>query len=267
MSRQFILDLPPNLEAYRPQLEKTIKPFVEIEIEPSDEVTLWQSKFGGVPYFPKKIEYPRTADGKYLYLLAQINFLELPPLEGFPQKGILQFYIADDGLYGADFSELREQNGFRVLYFEKPSLSPKNLIQDFSFLPEPEDLPINSINQCYCLKFSHQYEFISPHDYRCLELLGDQLENKIADYIDEQWDEDDDLFNSCGHKLGGYPCFVQEDPRESSGNSEEAYELLLQIDSEEEIMWGDSGVCNFFIKPSDLKQKNFSDILYNWDCG
>lgn len=264
MSHSFTLNLPPNLEADRPQLEKTIKPFVEIELEQADQLTLWQSKFGGIPYFPKNLDYPRTSEGKPLYLLAQINFSEIPPLDGFPTEGILQFYIADDDLYGANFSQLNIQNGFRVIYFEQPDLNFKNLIQDFDFLPEPDDLPMT---QCYGLKFTQQYEFISPHDYRCPELLGDELDNKIADYIDEHWDEEDDLFNSCGHKLGGYPCFTQDDPRDNLDHSEEPYELLLQIDSEEEIMWGDCGVGNFFIKSSALKQKNFSDVLYTWDCG
>ena len=42
--------------------------------------------------------------------------------------------------------------------------------------------------------------------------------------------------------------------------------LLLQIDSEDDIMWGDSGIANFFISEEDLKNKNFEDMLYNWDC-
>ena len=33
-----------------------------------------------------------------------------------------------------------------------------------------------------------------------------------------------------------------------------------------EIMWGDSGVCNFFISDEDLKALNFDRVLYNWDC-
>ena len=32
------------------------------------------------------------------------------------------------------------------------------------------------------------------------------------------------------------------------------------------IMWGDSGVCNFFINKDKLKNLDFSDVLYNWDC-
>ncbi|MCB5607999.1 DUF1963 domain-containing protein [[Ruminococcus] gnavus] len=31
-------------------------------------------------------------------------------------------------------------------------------------------------------------------------------------------------------------------------------------------MWGDSGICNFFITKKDLENKNFSKVLYNWDC-
>ena len=48
--------------------------------------------------------------------------------------------------------------------------------------------------------------------------------------------------------------------------------LLLQIDSmrDEEngysILWGDCGVCNFFIARADLEKLDFSRVLYNWDC-
>ena len=50
----------------------------------------------------------------------------------------------------------------------------------------------------------------------------------------------------------------------------EPYVLLLQLDSEDnneiEILWGDSGICNFFINQSALSQLDFSDVFYNWDC-
>ena len=51
---------------------------------------------------------------------------------------------------------------------------------------------------------------------------------------------------------------------------EKPYVLLLQIDSEDnseiEILWGDSGIYNFFIKQSALKNLDFSNVLYRWDC-
>lgn len=32
------------------------------------------------------------------------------------------------------------------------------------------------------------------------------------------------------------------------------------------MLWGDCGVANFFINGAKLKQHDFSDVLYNWDC-
>ena len=31
-------------------------------------------------------------------------------------------------------------------------------------------------------------------------------------------------------------------------------------------MWGDAGVANFFISEQDLKNKDFTNVVYNWDC-
>ncbi|WP_268866745.1 DUF1963 domain-containing protein [Thomasclavelia ramosa] len=61
---------------------------------------------------------------------------------------------------------------------------------------------------------------------------------------------------------------LKKTPRSSEKYDD--YILLLQIDSvgigDKEIMWGDSGICNFFITKKDLENKNFSKVLYNWDC-
>jgi uncharacterized protein YwqG len=38
------------------------------------------------------------------------------------------------------------------------------------------------------------------------------------------------------------------------------------MDSDQDIMWGDVGVGNFFIDYNDLLKKDFSKVLYNWDC-
>ena len=46
------------------------------------------------------------------------------------------------------------------------------------------------------------------------------------------------------------------------------YVLLLQLDSDEAngMMWGDLGVCHFYIHPDDLRRRDFSRVLYNWEC-
>ena len=64
----------------------------------------------------------------------------------------------------------------------------------------------------------------------------------------------------------GYSFFTQEDPRYNKKYKD--YDtLLLQIDSEGEyVLWGDAGIGNFFITKKSLLEKDFTNILYNWDC-
>ncbi|MFQ7845403.1 MAG: YwqG family protein [Bifidobacterium bifidum] len=61
---------------------------------------------------------PRNLDtGNPLYLLAQLNFSQLPQLRGFPAQGLLQFFIdGEDTLYGADYDNPQSQRSWRVRY-------------------------------------------------------------------------------------------------------------------------------------------------------
>jgi len=72
------------------------------------------------------------------------------------------------------------------------------------------------------------------------------------------------------HQLGGYPCFTQEDPR--SGRYEDFDVLLFQLDSDlpdggDLVLWCDGGVGGFFISREALRRRDFSRVLYTWDCG
>lgn len=94
------IELPSELEPYKQRIESTIKPYIEIKAKVDNQMSLWQSKFGGFPYLPKNIGYPTNSKGEYLLLLAQINFNEVFSLVDFPKTGILQFYILPDEYYG-----------------------------------------------------------------------------------------------------------------------------------------------------------------------
>ena len=72
--------------------------------------------------------------------------------------------------------------------------------------------------------------------------------------------------------MDGYPFFTQNDPRSEDIDYREFDTLLFQLDSEmrdrrELVCWGDLGVGNFFIHREALKRRDFSRVLYNWDCG
>ncbi|MEG4207599.1 YwqG family protein [Microcoleus sp. Pol7_A1] len=275
MNYKLEFPLSPELEKYRDRIEATIKPYIEIKIQNNDSVNWWQSKFGGLPYLPKGFEYPKTADGKYLFFLAQINFSEVPPLDSFPEQGILQFYIADDEPYGLEFGNSADvdnstvEDRFKIMYFPQPDFKVENLITNYDFLPEPELFPISG---CCSLQFTKKYAPISTSDYQCTEILGSEIDELFMNHEIE--DEYLKISSFWGHKIGGYPDFVQNDVREYSSKYDREHKseiLLFQMDTERNdtiyIKWGDMGIGNFFINESALRQLDFSKVLYNWDCG
>lgn len=238
---------------------------------------VYDSKLGGLPYLPQGFRYPcASGSGQPLRLLAQMNFEDLPPLPRFPQRGILQFYIAQTDMYGADLNNGLNQNEFRVIYH-------RDIVRDESLLNKQ----IPTFDNESELDFPFEGEFrlfgelkscpMSPWDFRFDDTMLELCRRFVDTDAEEVYEFDSEWYNALvdevgttGHRIGGYPFFTQTDPR-----SEERYNnhtvLLLQIDSdgrdEDEILWGDCGVANFFIEPQALEKCDFSNVLYNWDCG
>ncbi len=269
MSAKLEIDLPNELLPYKERIEATIKPFVEIRAKTENNLRLWQSKFGGFPYFPKELQYPTDSIGQAMFLLAQLNFGETPKLDPFPERGILQFYISGGhDLFGASFESPARQDDFRVLYFPDITEDESQLVKDFSFLSKPDSLPLYEQSS---LTFSAKWAPLPESDYQFEQsILNLNPTSKYDLYKDYQkvYQEYAKLFHSAGHKIGGYPNFTQSDPRVLEPYKGEKYILLFQMDSDDEagIMWGDVGVANFFISEKDLEDRNFSRVLYNWDC-
>lgn len=240
-----------------------MQPFVRIRTHSDADTSIIGSKFGGNPYLPPDVAYPTDVEQQPLYLLAQINCSELPPLGDFPPQGILQFYIADDDLYGMDPEQPTNPDYFRVLYH--PEIDAKNCQKDFSFLPYFDDMPLDGI---YPLSFERSEAPVSLQDVRFDRTFEESpyvfFDQFGADAVEVKGTYAR-LSQAHGHKIGGYAHFTQEDPRFEQKEYEDAV-LLLQIDSDDEgINWGDQGVANFFILPEDLKNRDFSRVLYNWD--
>ena len=265
------------------------QPALRFKVE-NGSVGLFDSKIGGTPYFPKAMEYPKGRknefDGNPLVLLAQLNFDRLPHIDGFPTKGILQFFIAADDLYGMSTgygSDLASQDNFRVIYHE-------NVITDESQLMSAEDMPKYSEDDDFYLPFSGEFKLtaLEPdlmratvYDYRfedvfltCYnELHKEDIEDDICDIVDD--DEYNDLANrneKAEAFIGGYPVFTQEDPRYEESISD-CDTVLFELDSvynlEEDIdiLWGDMGTGTFLIPRKNLEKLDFSKVVYNYDCG
>lgn len=261
------------LEPYRAQLEASRRPLARISLQPMARDDLRASKLGGRPYWQGGKPEPIGSDGKPLYLLAQINFSEIPrTLAGFPSQGLLQFFIADNDHYGADFESghgpevLSVQRGFRVVYWPDIAADPADIPVPPQFHQSPM-LPHDPARPRR-MRFETDEEKLSVSDYRFDKLLGGNAYAAAEAFAASRKLDADNLFDALwqrnsgsGHKLGGYPYFTQEDPRIQG-----PMELLLQLDSDDEMMWGDVGVGGFFIAPEDLAKADFSRVMYTWDC-
>jgi uncharacterized protein YwqG len=248
-----MINLPDFLKPFEADIEKAKMQSLHISTTLCriDELKLSQSCFMGRPWLPKNTEYPRDKKGQPMLLLAQINFAEAPKLPDFPEKGILQFFISP-----TDWTEMKD---YKILFWEDPSVETV-LTTDFSFLKD--DLLVESpITLPHALCFDLVETYGSPQDIRTQNILPILGSDEITD---EQEDAIYKLFDGTGHKVGGYAFFTQEDPRYKDKIKDDV--LLLQIDSDTHIRFGDSGVANFFIPKDALLKKDFSKAWFNWDC-
>lgn len=251
--------IPEFLDKFRTQIENYRLETIKILAHPNKDgqkLNIRQSKFLGQPYIPKSQTYPTCSDGTPMILMAQINFSETPQLDNYPQSGILQLFVHPTDWYNM------EKTDYKIVFHELDNEEP---LSDFSFLTDKlyEESPV------YCehtLTFSKEIEFGGREDFRF------QMDFDGLDYFDfqetlpkEQQEQMDNLFYVIGHKIGGYAYFTQSDPREYDEKSKHDV-LLLQIDTDDEIMFGDSGVANIFINIEDLKNRKFENAYFNWDC-
>ena len=247
----------------------------------NEPCTVYTSKIGGIPYMPIEAEYPLGKTTKEpLYLLAQVNFEEVPPLGDFPRKGMLQFFLGTDDLYGIDYEEPTKQDNFRIIYYETVDYdTEQGIIPELNKGEEGEDYrPIFSDSE-YRINFEQKTRGITSNHWKFEELLREKCKknldiniNSLQGLFDNISDELYEKLSDDGHCIGGEAKFIQEDPRGYMDRYRSKEVLLFQLDSEWNekldinITWGDMGCGNFFITSSDLKNKRFDSVLYNWDC-
>lgn len=241
-----------------------------------------------------------------LVFLAQVNLSEAnaggKALPDFPSAGLLQFFILNsefmgaDAMFGADGgnADLAGPEGnYRVLYIPqvvqdaskletagpRPEYNPDevarlkaggytSLINDTGLIWEqlPFDMVKTFPPPAVALSHIADREPVSGADNLAATVLGKparelwQGDGTRVDLASELYD-----LSPGGHKVGGYPNFTQGDPRQKPGE----WTLLFQLDSDPalNLMWGDVGTANFFIRPADLKKRDFSRVAYHWDCG
>lgn len=276
------------------------------------------SHLGGVPYVPRNGEIPTDEKGSQLWLCAQINFAQMPHLDGFPDRGIFQLFASDfdaDGGFGFYAGECEEQNSWKAVYYEEvdSSVTEAECAAKMAVpweeaskkhMPRPahkfdwKDIEEGRADlwriPAHPLKISFRpvvQDVIGDNDFRFDDLFAAELERRLPGADPEEFmpyelrDETDeeretlhrvrDQIESGGCKLGGYAYFEQYDIREDDEERAAWDILLFQLRDdftdfpagefpEMDLYLGGFGALNILIRPEDLKNRDFSQVLGYW---
>lgn len=281
--------------------KKSVRPVCRLTFS-QESFGITDSHLGGVPYLPHEQEYPVGEDGQMLWLCAQINFTQMPVMDGFPQEGILQFFLSDwhyDAGFGLYSDNPTDQRQWRVLYhpFIDESVTEEACRMKMPALWEDDPELWRTPNRPLKMTFLPvDKEGVGHTDHRFDQLFADELAHclpsadaeaympySLCDDIPEEKERLRKIrkqINIGGCKIGGYPRYEQDDPRlysqEYGKPLEEWDTLLFQLDDDTfTFPAGDigdmdfdlnGGTLNFLIRSEDLKHRNFSQVLAYWAC-
>ncbi|NRR06123.1 DUF1963 domain-containing protein [Brevibacillus sp. RS1.1] len=229
-------------------IQKSAKSSIKLTLT-KEAATLTDSKVGGKPWLPPQMPYPQDEDGNDYLFLEQINWTQMPRLDGYPASGLTSFFVKEDDTFG-----LMDQS-FHVLHFDE--VMDTQEIDPFQ--PEDPDVYSPVLGGPYKVTGKLESQYVPHRDPQAVNYQLPTDENQVA--YSKYWD----LADASGSRIGGYPYFTQE-----YGN-QDGWEMLLQLDMEGDnydyyVSWGDSGVGNFFIRREDLLRLDFSKVSYSWDC-
>ena len=254
---------------------------ISIILEENNNLGITDSKFGGIPYIANDSDVPKDSNDMQLALLAQINCTELPENDLYPKEGLLQFWISRDENF-----RLNNREDYHVRYIKETEdgITNEDVLNKYNLPNEDNDeeySPFNKKNTSFALTFEKGMSSITSNDCQfeevALQTIQELFPNEdVKDLYDDLEKEVFDTlfkaFNGVNHAIGAYPTFTQWDPR--NPDEPNAYDItLLQVESQwnndsndAQIMWGDSGIANFFINKEKLANLDFEDVLFNWDC-
>jgi len=231
----------------------------------SDQSTATLSWFGGVPTEGLEREWPTCRECRApMSFFVQLAFEEFPAESSFPFKdGVLQvFYCSTDDGSCETWAPFSGTHALRVVP-SNPNLV--SLPPEIEALPRArvtgwspfEDSPHPEEHESLGVAFSYDFKK-NRVDVHCqdpvVDLTGLDIDLNVAEAISS---------SEPGDKLGGWPYWVQGAEYPACPNCEEKMQLLLQIDSEDNLkyMFGDVGCAHITYCPKHL------DILaFVWAC-
>jgi uncharacterized protein YwqG len=247
--------------------------WVTLVTEPPPGATT--SRIGGRPYAdsPRRKWPVRGKECQPMLFLAQINFAEVPPLEDFPRKGLLQLFGLTDKRGDLEFMDKPADRVIR--WYPDPEGTLTLPVPDaLSQLRKRGSFSQRLIRDGFGMTFAAGTAPASPYNWPYFEDHPD-IERRMAENEEVErrvmdWDKSvEAMIERDGEEhrnwIGGHPRFVQEDVR-SEPRLRKLNRVLLHLSSDDDICIGDAGELNLMISRKDLRNLQFDKAYYTWDC-
>lgn len=249
-------------------------------------IAIGDSKIGGEPDLPLGYQYPQWKN-RPMGFIGQINLANASKFDMnnlLPKEGVLSFFY---DLYDQPWGYDPDNLGFtRVEYFPPNVPLIRQEILDTEIL-----LKCSSVIFSPCLTMpssgSQAYDILQSQ-----YLFNDEEEKKYWDLPSQMLTNYKQTESKANHRLLGHSYNIQGDMQleaelvsnglycgNSSGYNDpkakllEAslaqWQLLFQLDSDDtgELMWGDGGMLYYWIRKSDLLNRNFEKHWMTMQCG
>ena len=250
--------------AFLAHVETLRLPSLQLEAERSAAVRPSGTRIGGPAWLPDGEAWPCGRDGRPMEFLAQLDFAELPPRADFPEAGLLQFFIARDDRFGADYDD-PARSDLRLMWRTEPPVGgrlhaqgPLDPLVDSSPF---EDESVRAEGRPLSATVSSR---MPSQDSVAVEKLLAEMGIANAVNVDDLVDPLLDVDEPPNRFVGGHPRFVQWDFRKP-GFRDDYDRVLLQLDSANGLIWGDCGWAVFMIRRADLLARDFSRVAFGWE--
>ncbi|WP_404366234.1 YwqG family protein [Sphingomonas sp. MMS24-J45] len=258
-----------ELETFKTWFLQQTCPAIALTPDASLPIAATGSRLGGPAWLAAGEDWPRDRRGVPLEFIAQLDCTDCRELGGYPDTGIIQFFVARNDLYGADFDD---PAGAAMLVRRCDIAAAGALVS-------PPPLALVAGLEC---------SDCSPFENLAVRATGIGLRpTLITDRIDrtvmaaeqrvmglyERYDatalegflRSEAKARPPRHHSGGYPVFTQDDVRFRPAFADFDH-VLLRLTSDTYLMWGDAGECLFLIRSEDLARGDLSRVAYSWDC-
>jgi uncharacterized protein YwqG len=253
-----------EIEGHRAWWASLALPAVELLPAPKRPVAAGGTRIGGPVWLPEGEAWPADPQGCPLEFVAQVDFGELPPLPDFPTTGLLQFFVGRDDRFGADLDD--PARGTARVFWRPDGIEGGRLLPPPVVTAEdshPWQRP--AVREAgLSLTGRAAVHRAGGSDWRIEERLKGQHRRPGIEELDDLLDDDRGLPPQL-HHVGGHPVFTQYDFR-GPGQCDDYDRTLLRLTSDRNLIWGDCGEAVFLVRRDDLLKRDFSSVIFYWDC-